>query len=486
MNPSRVVAAGFEEQRAVEPPHAGVGGRLAAETERPHSPAAPDAGRSADGQKRGRTVSLVPLEPILTIERRMVMPTRLLISTLAMAVVVTTGVAAPQKEASVPTLSKAQWGSDLQYLAEQLPKRHKNLFHHVTREQFERAVAELDAAIPSLQDHQIIVRMLQITGAIGDAHTYVHLPKTFKVYPVIPYWFGNELRVLRNIPAYKDALGARIVKIGELSISDVQTRLLTVLSQDENEWFILSNSPGYMIHPAVLHTLGIVPDISHAVFTFEDAQGKQFSLDIVPSAPDTKPDWLSAVKEQPLSRQHPNEPFWFTYLPDSQTVYVSFRNYDSLGDNARKLFELIDKNPTRRLVIDMRQNGGGDFTKVRHSLIPGIKRRPEINKKGHLFIAIGRSTFSAAMTNAIDFRNDTSAILVGEPAGERPNSYQENDEMELPNSHLTVSYSTRYYKFLDDDGRALMPDERIDPSWDYYKAGRDPVLEWILSSSADK
>jgi hypothetical protein len=55
------------------------------------------------------------------------------------------------------------------------------------------------------------------------------------------------------------------------------------------------------------------------------------------------------------------------------------------------------------------------------------------------------------MVNAIDFRNNTNAILVGEPIGERPNSYSENDEMTLPNSRLVVSYSTRYYKFVDED-----------------------------------
>jgi len=31
----------------------------------------------------------------------------------------------------------------------------------------------------------------------------------------------------------------------------------------------------------------------------------------------------------------------------------------------------------------------------------------------------------------------------------------------------------------------VMPDKRIDPNWTDYKAGRDPVLDWILSYSSD-
>jgi site-specific recombinase XerD len=57
-------------------------------------------------------------------------------------------------------MTKEQWRQDLQYFARELPKRHKNAFHNVTREDFERMVAELDARIPSLQDDQIAVGML--------------------------------------------------------------------------------------------------------------------------------------------------------------------------------------------------------------------------------------------------------------------------------------------------------------------------------------
>ena len=192
-----------------------------------------------------------------------------------------------------------------------------------------------------------------------------------------------------------------------------------------------------------------------------------------------------ASKEVPLFRQKPAEKLWFTYLPDSKTVYANFRSYDELGANAKALFRLVDANPTSRLVIDMRQNGGGDFFVGRKHLIEAVKKRPAINTKGHLFVVVGRRTFSAALANAVDFRKDTNAILVGEPIGERPNSYSENDEMTLPHSRLVVSYSTRYYKFVDEDVPAVIPDKRIDPTWPEFLAGRDPVMEWILSTPAN-
>jgi hypothetical protein len=407
-------------------------------------------------------------------------------TSLCCGLTTTQGVA--QKDAQAPALTKEQWREDLRYFAGELPKRHKNLYHATSREQFERAVAELDAAIPSLQYHQIIVRMHQIAATVGDGHTGVNLPPYFKRYPIRLYWFGRELRVIAAAREYQDSLGARVVKIGALSIDEAQSRILSCFpsAENENEWYVMSTSPAFITVPEVLHALGIAPLLERAPFTFEDERGKQFTLEVIPvefpivgGSPTLR--LLPAAKEQPLYRQKQGERFWFTHLPDSQTVYVSFRGYGSLGENARKLFQFIDSNPTKRLVIDLRQNGGGDFFEGRRHLIQPLKKRPELNQKGRLFVIIGRATFSAAMANAIDFRKETNAILVGEPIGERPNSYSENDEMTLPNSRLVVSYSTRYYKFLEEDAPAVQPDKRIDLNWADFQAGRDPVMEWILS-----
>src|SRR5262245_16148528 len=120
---------------------------------------------------------------------------------------------AAQRSAQIPTLNKDQWREVPKVFAKELPKRHKNLYHATSREQFERAVAELDAAIPSLQDHQIIVRMHQIAAMVGDGHTGVHLPPYFKRYPIRLYWFGHELRVTAAAKEYQDSLGTRVVKL---------------------------------------------------------------------------------------------------------------------------------------------------------------------------------------------------------------------------------------------------------------------------------
>jgi hypothetical protein len=131
-------------------------------------------------------------------------------------------------------------------------------------------------------------------------------------------------------------------------------------------------------------------------------------------------------------------------------------------------------------VIDVRQNGGGDYTEGLRHLVRPIKNMQDINKKGHLFILIGPNTFSAAMSNSAHFRYQTAALLVGQPIGEKPNSYQESRRMTLPNSRLVVRYSVRFYKFVENGENLIRPDQEIVPTWDGFKAGRDPVLDWVL------
>ena len=98
---------------------------------------------------------------------------------------------------------------------------------------------------------------------------------------------------------------------------------------------------------------------------------------------------------------------------------------------------------------------------------------------------IGRRTFSAALANAIDLKKG-GAILVGEPIGEKPNSYSENNEFTLPNSKIVVSYSSKYYKFWDTDVPAILPDKSLPPSWPEFRRGEDPVMTWVLSQAPPK
>src|SRR5688572_131812 len=377
------------------------------------------------------------------------------------------------------TITPAQWQEDVKYFKEQLTKKHKNAFHHVSKEEFDNDIDRLYRDVPELKDYQVIVRLMQIIAKVGDGHTGVHLPVHFKRYPVRLYFFADELYVIAATPDYKDVLGARLSKIDGTGIEEIKKRLATIISQDGNKWHAMNTMPAFLNIAEILVSLGIVKDYEHAMFTFLDSNNKEIKLDLVPLTADANRTWISASKTQPLFRQNLNDPFWFTYLEDINAVYLNFKKYDDINQNINKLFEFVVEKKATRLIVDLRMNDGGDFFKGRR-LISGIKENTGIDQKGNLFVITGRRTYSAAMVNSIDFKKETNAIILGEPPGDKPNGYSENDEMKLPNSKLVISYSTRYYKFLDEDVPAFEPDIRIDPAWIEFREGRDPVMEWII------
>jgi len=190
--------------------------------------------------------------------------------------------------------------------------------------------------------------------------------------------------------------------------------------------------------------------------------------------------WRYAPRATPISLQRQGESFWYLFLPDHRSVYVSFNGYNKLGRHSKGLFRLIKEQNPEKLIIDMRMNGGGDYKEGLKHLIRPIRKLSSINQKGHLFILIGGRTFSAAMSNSAHFRYRTNATLVGSQIGEKPNSYQEARQMELPNSRWKVQYSVKFYKFVNEGENVIRPDKEIIPSWAEYEAGRDPVLEWAL------
>lgn len=204
-------------------------------------------------------------------------------------------------------------------------------------------------------------------------------------------------------------------------------------------------------------------------------------MDVQGLAPGDSVKMKSGFSDAALRFQKVDQPFWCEAIDEKNAVYCAWHGYQKLEENAQAMFSLIDREHPRKLVIDMRDNGGGDNTIGEAQIVKPVAARPDLNSNGHLYVLIGPKTFSAAMNNAAQFQDDTQAITVGETIGEKPNSYQEPRQFRLPNSHLVVRASTLFYTFRKTGDNAVRPNKEIIPTWADVKSGRDLVLDWVLS-----
>jgi hypothetical protein len=400
--------------------------------------------------------------------------------TLSCLLLLASGLA--QSEPSLPSLTAEQWRQDLAFLAREIETEHRNPFHFIRKPEFDQAVATLHERIPPMKDHEVVAGFHRLAALIGDGHTFLDASGLYQRFPLEGFWFGSDFRVIRAAPDYREALGARIVAIGSVSIDEAQKRIQQFVPQAENQWYVLNDSATQLMRVELLAAVGVIPDRGPAKFTFEDDSVRRFSLRIQPVPAGTRDSADVPLEPVPLPFQRRKEALWFTYLADSKTVYVVFRSYQDLETQAAKLLEFIDRHPVSRLIIDMRWNQGGNYTKGRDYLIYKVLFMPALNRDGHLFVITGRGAFSAGMTNITDLRRETEAILVGEPTSARPNGYQENHMFTLPLSKLRFSCSMLKYRFQPgSETDAVFPDQRIDPDWKSFRAGKDAALEWILA-----
>jgi hypothetical protein len=378
------------------------------------------------------------------------------------------------------SLTKEQWRQDLAFLAGELPKRHPDAFHFTDRLTFDKAVRELDHKLDGLNADEIYVGMDRIVNLIGDGHTYIRVPADDANLPIDIERFGDDYCLVAVADGNQKALGARVLKVENLPIDQARSLMLQLTPGDETRELQNLRAIDFLTGGIFLHGMRITPQRDEVRYTIVGDDGHEFTIDVHSVAPNQKLNWIYAYREPPLFRQKPEQSFWYVYLPDSSTLYCSFRGYKDLSKESRGLLDLIKQQHPNKLVIDMRLNGGGDYTEGLKYLVHPIRDLANINRKGHLFVLIGTGTFSAAMSNSAHFRYQTNAILVGQQIGEKPNSWQEPREMNLPNSHWTVRYSTKFYKFVETGENLIRPDQEIIPAWDDYRQGRDPVLDWVL------
>ena len=147
------------------------------------------------------------------------------------------------------------------------------------------------------------------------------------------------------------------------------------------------------------------------------------------------------------------------------------------SDFAKEIENLIGENQVDKFVLDVRDNGGGNEGVIRPL---EFLLSSQLNEYGKLFIIIGRHTFSSALANAIDFKEYSKSILVGEPTGGKPNAYGEVRNFTLPNNYITVYYSTRFWQRMHEDPETLLPDYQVEISSEDFIDGFDPVLDYVL------
>ena len=387
------------------------------------------------------------------------------------------------------------WRYDLAFLAREIKRLAYAPFAIQPEAEFDRVVAELDAAIGGLTDAQMLVAMMKLIRYLDDGHAGIGYPEGDKVLsrmlPVDLFMFAEGLHVIGTGPGCEHLLGARVDKIGGLAVDEVMAALDPIMTRDNSHWLTLT-FPVLVRYPTVLEGMGIDSTLT---VQFADGTSDQVRLEGVPTVWrwDRYPaGWVALADAEsagprPLHLRNRELPFWFEYLRDDDLVYFQFnavRDHpaETFAAFCDRLFGFIEDRNVGRLVIDLRWNGGGN-TLLTQQLLHHLIASKRLSRRGSLFVIIGRLTFSAAQNTVTAIERETQAIFVGEPTGSRPNFIGETIPFELPYSKFRANAADLYWQtsWPDDHRTWTAPDLYAPPTFEAYRRNQDPALDVILA-----
>jgi hypothetical protein len=386
-----------------------------------------------------------------------------------------------------------QWAADLDYLARELPARHKNLYFKITREEFQAGVAALKAQIPKLSRPQFLTGLARLVAAVGDSHTsFTIMPE--RAFPMKLYWFKEGICVTDTTPEFAGLLNGRLLSVDGHPIEEVARAFAGIVPHD-NEAQVKDYVPRFLGSSEHLIGLRLIAEPETATISVRTPAGRTVSAKMgsLALADIKKISWAAPAVDRsdlPFYRRMAGSAYEYAYMPKARTLYFAYNSCQDLPARpfaafTAELWEAIRKNPVDRLVIDLRNNGGGDSS-ILEPFVTRLAADKELNLKGRLFVILGRRTFSSAILNALDLKQRTAAVFYGEPTGGKPNHYGEIQTLTLPHLKIKVSYSTKYFKFVEGDEPCLTPDVTVELTLDDYLALRDPVLDAILSAAAGR
>ena len=347
----------------------------------------------------------------------------LLLVPLAMVVFVSGAQARP----SAPVTT----ADDVRELGRSIEQIHPDPFRSVSQQRFESEVNALAQRAPSLSRNELLVGVLRLIALLGPRNGHTGLfPRRSGAHagaPLLPapplrlrgraLRRGRRGRVARPQPPRRDRRnpGRKVLDLVE------------PLVPRDNDSNLRGLAPHFALTAEVLDGLGIT-DGSPASFTLDrpDGQRVDVPLDGDPGARATSrssPTRSTATTRRssraPRSRctwQAAPSRMWVRTLAGGKAVYVGYNSVRSPSPSfLRTLGRLARAPSTKRVIVDVRLNGGGDNTT--YGPLTTLFGSSAVNKRGKLYLLTGRATFSAAANFAAEIDRDTRAIIVGEPTG---------------------------------------------------------------------
>jgi hypothetical protein len=398
--------------------------------------------------------------------------------------------------------------TDVRLLASEMESVHPDLFATVGRVRFREAVDDLAERAGRVSPDELLVGLMRLAALPGDGNGHGGIfpgdpehRRRLHLLPLRLYTFPGGTYVVDEAGLH-GLVGTRLTAVAGVPWDEVADRVRPLVPHD-NASSLRGLLPHYALTAEVLDGLGITDGVGPTELTFARRDGSTTTATLTPISASRYvarfadphvghyPSLLPRRKPEPLYLRNSGRDLWVGLLGNGRVIYVGYNTIFTpileVAGVADRITALARRPKVDRIVVDLRVNGGGDNTTY-GPLLQALEQR-RIDRPGHLYVLIGRATFSAAANLASDIDHYTRAIFVGEPTGGGVKIYGDAESVVLPHVGLDVRIPHRHWDFGKgpaDHRLAVEPDIPVPVTVGDFLTGRDPALAAALTAGVRK
>lgn len=391
-------------------------------------------------------------------------------------------------------LTRQQWQQDLEALDADIHQYHVNPFWFKNEKRYRQLYRKAHNYIETsktVDANRVNGYFEKLVAYISDGHSYVvNKAERFGVFAYRLEWFGDDLHIVSVEQGDSRFLGAKVLAFDGMSIEKANKRIAPYIPIVNSSSFKFHSRDAYYL-AGLLEDAEISKSSQIIELTLELKEGNRVkkifglhnrenefidlheSLDVTP----------------PLYRRQQDKYQWLTFLENERAVYLRYarvmeKNSGDIKHITDQLVHVLNNHEVQKLIIDVRDNGGGDSF-FNAPLINAIAKNKAINQRSRLFVITNHNTFSAAINFSGNMEIKTRTIFVGEKVADRATFAGEagpQAKHSLSNSGIVVSLSfSEWNSTYDNDRRdAIALDIPIKLTLQDFLAGRDPILQACL------
>ena len=322
---------------------------------------------------------------------------------------------------------------DLALLKTTISENHVRPFFYCDKSVWDQAWENLWLNCDKLTREEIIAGCISVVSRLQDEHTMV-FPKDEFTLPFRLKWAKEGPVIYVTDSIHQHLLNTTVLEINGTDIFHAKHLISTLLKQD-NLWYLEDMSNYFLHSPTILSAKKLLNKNAATSLKVKDEHGniRDEHFNLIRS--NVRHQWIYATWTKSMPSFQKSGNYWFYYDEKNRALYFNYEKCKEDPNYPFKKFlkdfwECANQNHPKKIIIDLRSNPGGNSA-VLHPFIKKIASSP-YNEKGKLFVLIGTKVISSSLINAVQLKQKTKAIFIGQPSSGNLIHFGEIKSFELP------------------------------------------------------